>query len=159
MPTRSATGAPPLDPAEELLWRSLTNILIVMRRRVMGDLERRTGIPGTEYLVLRNLFDAPGRRMRMQALARACDLSASRISRVVDTLVAGGHCAKCPADDDGRGAVASITASGVRRLRIAYPAVLESVRANVFDHLAPDEVSDLGPVLQRIAAHLGPKSS
>lgn len=126
-------------------------LAITVPRAMSDDLERSSGLNGTEYLVLMHLSEAPGRRLRMSDLADRAALSPSRITRVVDLMASRGLVTKQPCPDDGRSLLAALTRQGLAVLKRAYPDHLQSVRRNVFDTLADDEVRKLGPVLHRLA--------
>ena len=145
------SAIPPLDAHEELLWRSLMRLAITVPRAMSDDLERSSGLNGTEYLVLMHLSEAPGRRLRMSDLADRTALSPSRITRVVELMAGRGLVSKQPGPDDGRSMLAALTRQGLAVLKRAYPHHLHSVRRNVFDPLAGAEVGKLGPVLHRLA--------
>lgn len=145
------SATPPLDSDEELLWRSFMRLTITVPRAMSDDLERSSGLNGTEYLVLMHLSEAPGRRLRMSDLANHTALSPSRITRVVDLMISRDLVSKQPCPDDGRSMLAVLTRQGLALLKRAYVHHLESVRRNVFDHLTGDEVSTVGPVLERLA--------
>ncbi|CAB4887636.1 unannotated protein [freshwater metagenome] len=147
----------PLNTDEEVVWRALTHLLVVLRRSLGDDLERLAGIGGTDYVVLMSLSEAPRRQLRMSDLARRCDLSASRITRLVDALSQQGLVVKERAIGDARSNLATLTDAGYRRLRETYPVHLANVRHRVFDHLSAEEVALLGPILERITSGLEPK--
>lgn len=142
---------PPLDSDEELLWRSLMRLTITVPRAMGDDLERSVGLNGTEYLVLMHLSEAPDRRLRMSDLAENTALSPSRITRVVDLMAGRDLVTKQPCPDDGRSMLAVLTRQGLATLKRAYVHHLDSVRRNIFNALTPHEVSNLGPVLNRLA--------
>ena len=142
---------PPLDDAEELLWRSLTRLVITVPRAMSADLEGSRGLTVTEYLVLMHLSEAPQRQLRMSELAERTALSASRITRVVDLMGGRGLVTRHPSPEDGRSMLAMLTRQGLQTLRKAYPEHLRSVRRNVFDHLNADETASVGEVLSRLA--------
>lgn len=161
-PDEPAPGLPdPLSDEEERLWRSLQKLLVALPRALDDDLLRDSGMSLTPYLVLMHLSEAPGGRLRMTDLAAATALSASRITRVVETLRALGFVVKQPYPGDARGSVAVITAAGAARLRDAYPAHLNSVRCRVMDRLDPDVVGPLAARMQSVADGLcaGPRES
>lgn len=125
----------PLTPAEERAWRALALALITVPRSLDTDLLRATGMSMGEYFVLMNLSEARDRSLRMSDLANRGGLSPSRISRVVDGLVAQGLVQRSRTEADGRVQLAVLTDQGLARLQAAYPAHLASVRRNVVDHL------------------------
>jgi DNA-binding MarR family transcriptional regulator len=90
----------------------------------------------------------------MQALARRTVLSRTRVSRLVEDLVAEGYVSRAPDPADGRASFAVLTPAGRTALRKAAPIYLEGIRRHFTDHLTASErcrlVTTLGKV---IAAH------
>ncbi|MFJ6080428.1 MarR family winged helix-turn-helix transcriptional regulator [Streptomyces sp. NPDC092369] len=144
----------PLSGAEERLWRSLQRVLVALPRALHEDLLRSTGLPLSQYLVLMNLSEADGGRMRMTDLAGATGLSASRITRLVETLRAQGLVVKRTPATDARGSMAVLTEAGRERLVDACPAHLASARRRVMDQLDPVLVQRLAEQLQAVAEPL-----
>ena len=125
----------PLTPKEERAWRAFARSLITVPRALDADLLRATGMSMGEYFVLMNLSEAPDRSLRMSDIANRGGLSPSRISRLVNDLVAEGLVERARTEADGRVQMAVLTDAGLARLKAAYPAHLASVRRNVMDHL------------------------
>ncbi len=142
----------PLDVKEELLWRSLMRLAITVPRAMSDALEHSSGLNGTEYHVLMHLSEAPERQLRMSDLAERTALSAGRMTRVVDDMIAHGLVTKQRCPDDRRSMLATLTESGLAKVNRAYPHLLQSVRENVFDHITADEVEHVGSVLKRLTA-------
>ena len=145
----------PLSPAEEEFWRALMRIMLSLRRRLDSELERAAGINTNEYAVLASLFEAGSHRLRMTDVARATDLSASRVTRVVDELDSRGLASKKASTEDGRGNVAGLTWAGLAKVKAARPVHIFSVRALVLDHLEPATTHEAARALARVAARLG----
>lgn len=143
--------AAPLDEHEEVFFRALMRLAISAPRAMGDDLERACGLSATEYRVLMFLSEAPSRQLRMSDLAERIGLSPSRITRVIDDMVRQGLVERRPGPDDARSTLATLTRSGLARLRRAWPHHLQSVRQNVFDHLDADEICGVGPILERLA--------
>jgi DNA-binding MarR family transcriptional regulator len=141
----------PLNDDEELVWRSLMRLVFTLRPMLDEDLQRSCGLTSTEYSVLMHLSEAPERQLRMSDLAERTNLSPSRISRVIDTMARVELVERRPGSDDGRNTFAALTRTGLAALRRAWPHHLRSVRKRAFDHLSPDEVQLLGPILARLA--------
>ncbi|WP_371643305.1 MarR family winged helix-turn-helix transcriptional regulator [Streptomyces mirabilis] len=129
------SDADPLAAEEERFWRALMRVIIALPRSLDDDLLRATGLTLTEYVVLMSLSEAENQELRMTDLAAASALSASRITRIVDTLQARGQVTKRRHEGDGRGNVASLTPEGLKRLQSAYPVHLASARKRVVDQL------------------------
>ena len=102
----------PLSPTEDALWRAVMRIVKVIPRHLDSDLIRGTGLTASEYTTIMHLSEAPNRELRMADLASATDLSASRMSRLVDTLQSQGLVTKTASSSDARGNVARLTSSG-----------------------------------------------
>ena len=148
----------PLGDAEESLWRTLAHLLITLPHALDEDLRRETGLTMADYGVLMNLSEASGHRLRMSVLAGRCDLSGSRMSRLVDELRQKGYVTKDRSVDDGRGNEAVLTAAGLVRLQEAYPAHLASVRCRVLDHVRAEEILGVVGPLDRISDALQPSN-
>ena len=140
-----------LNDTEELLFRSLMRLTITLPRALGDDLEDSCGLNATEYRVLMHLSEAPDQQLRMSDLADRTGLSPSRITRVVDNIAEDGLVERRQGSADGRSTLATLTRAGLARLRRAYPHHLQSVRQNVFDHLSPEDVRAIAPVLSRLA--------
>jgi DNA-binding MarR family transcriptional regulator len=147
----------PLTPSEEMLWRALMRIVLVLPRLLDRDLLHAAGLTANEYTTLMNLSEAPNRELRMADLASATGLSASRMTRLVEDLQSRGLVAKRPSAIDGRGNIAKLTASGMAKLRSAWPAHLASVRRRMFDHADDAAVKRAAQVLSQMAAQLEDK--
>ncbi|WP_329347978.1 MarR family winged helix-turn-helix transcriptional regulator [Streptomyces sp. NBC_01261] len=141
----------PLTSAEERLWRSLQRLLVALPRALDEDLLCSTGLSLSRYIVLMQLSEADGDRTRMTELAAATGLSASRVSRVVETLRGEGLVVKRPHATDARGSVAVLTEAGRKRLLGACPAHLSSARRRVLDQLDPALMRELAGELEAVA--------
>ncbi|MCX5555589.1 MarR family winged helix-turn-helix transcriptional regulator [Streptomyces sp. NBC_00038] len=150
-PAGQAAVSEPLSDAEERLWRALQRMLVALPRALDEDLLRSTGLSLTQYIVLAHLSEADGNHLRMTDLAAATALSASRITRLVETLRVQGLVVKRPHSTDARGHMAVLTEAGRQRLVGAYPAHLASARRRVMDQLHPALVHRLAEELQAVA--------
>src|SRR5690349_17604955 len=99
----------PLNEAEEVFWRALMRILVVLPRQLDTDMVRAAGMTANEYKTLMALSEAPHRELRMTDLANALGLSGSRMTRLVDDLQDRGFITKRGSASDGRGNVAKLT--------------------------------------------------
>lgn len=99
----------PLSPDEELAWRALARAVLVIPKVLDGELLQAQGLGLTEYSVLMNLSEQPGRSMRMSELANAVMISASGLTRVVERLTRQGLAERVKAGTDGRGQLAVLT--------------------------------------------------
>ena len=123
----------PLSPTEEALWRAVMRIVKVIPRHLDSDLIRGAGLTASEYTTIMHLSEAPNRELRMADLANATDLSASRMTRLVDDLQSRGLVTKTASSSDARGNVARLTPRGMAKLKSAWPVHLASVRRRFLD--------------------------
>ncbi|QGN49660.1 MarR family winged helix-turn-helix transcriptional regulator [Micromonospora sp. WMMD558] len=144
-------GLRPLSPDEEDIARSLNRVIYALPRAIDADMLREQGFPLVEYLTLMHLSEAPDRRLRMNELATACEMSLSGMSRVVQKLERQRFVERVRCEEDARGWNAVLTDAGLARLRQAWPTHLAAVRRHFFDHLAGLDVKQLAAALDRIA--------
>jgi DNA-binding MarR family transcriptional regulator len=146
--------AEPLSPSEEALWRAVMRIVKVIPRHLDSDLIRGAGLTASEYTTMMHLSEAPNRELRMADLATATDLSASRMTRLVDDLQSRGLVTKTASSSDARGNVARLTARGMAKLKSAWPVHLASVRRRFFDCIDAVAVEGVAKALAEVAVHL-----
>jgi len=144
----------PLSPSEEALWRAVMRIVKVIPRHLDSDLIRGVGLTASEYTTIMHLSEAPNRELRMADLANATDLSASRMTRLVDDLQARGLVTKTASSSDARGNVARLTPRGMAKLKSAWPVHLASVRRCFFDCIDAAAVEGVAKALAEVAVHL-----
>jgi DNA-binding MarR family transcriptional regulator len=144
----------PLSSSEEALWRAVMRITRVLPRHLDSDLVRSAGLTASEYATLMMLSESPKRELRMSDLATATGLSASRMTRLVDSLQARGFLTKTVSSSDARGNVARLSSSGMAKLKSAWPVHLQSVRHRFFESLDRREVEAVAQALVKVAAHL-----
>ncbi len=150
----SVTALAPLSSDELELWRSLGRLVHALPRALEDDMSR-TGVTMTEFAVLLLLSEAPGRRLRMSALAFQAGLTASRITRVVDGLGKHGLVQKERHGEDARGNDAILTDEGLRVMKAAQPAHLASARNRVLDRIPPELLPELAKTVTALADALG----
>ena len=134
------------------IWSALLRLHAELVPVLDTELQRTTGIPLGWYDVLLELAAAPGRRMRMSDLGGAVVLSRSRVSRVVDELVAKGFVTRAPNPDDGRSAFAALTTAGYKAFRSAAPIYLDRIREQLFPRLSAGEAKQLRRLLVKVLA-------
>ena len=75
-----------LDAEESQAWRALASTLVRLPAALDAQLRRDAGLSHFEYQVLALLSEAPGRTLRMSALATLAGSSLPRLSQVVSRL-------------------------------------------------------------------------
>jgi DNA-binding MarR family transcriptional regulator len=133
-------------------WRALLLTQNAVLRAIEDDLDRARQVPLTWYDVLLELNAAEGRRLRMQDLAARTVLSRTRISRLVDELVAEGLVERAPDPTDKRASFALITPRGRAALRRAAPVYLAGIRAHFTDHLTARERIQIARTLEKVTS-------
>ena len=120
-------------------WRTFLHAHARLTRRLDDELRAAHSLSLAEYDALVQLAQAPGRRLRMSALADRVLLSRSGITRLVDRLVADGMVERTTCTTDARGAEASLTRAGLDRLRAASTTHLDGVRRYFLDTMTADD--------------------
>lgn len=140
----------PLNPSEDSAWRALTYVANHLVKALAEDLAGEAPITLPEYVVLVHLAEAEDQQLRIGDLAAISALSPSRMSRLVDEMVARGRLTKTRLAEDGRSTVATLTPAGLSILRTTSPTQLRNIRRRVFDLLTEGEVQALNTALWKI---------
>jgi DNA-binding MarR family transcriptional regulator len=144
-----------LADQEQSAWRAF----LAANRLLMDCLERQlqseSGIPHTYYEILVNLSEVPDRTLRMSRLADMALSSRSRLSHAVARLEEAGWVRRTECPTDRRGAMCELTDAGFAALEAAAPGHVAAVRANLFDQLTPEQVTQLREICLSVADHLG----
>jgi DNA-binding MarR family transcriptional regulator len=121
---------------------------------ITRELEAQLGsgheLTRSDYDVLVQLAQAPGRRLRPVELARAVLLTRSGVTRLVHGLERDGLVERIPAPDDQRGSLVTLTAAGRDVLRRASRTHLAGVRERFADRFDDDELRALSELLGRL---------
>jgi DNA-binding MarR family transcriptional regulator len=145
----------PLSPTKEVLWRATMRTIKIIRRYLDIDLSRGAVLTAGTYTTIMHLSEAPSRELRMAEVASATELSASRMTRLVDDLQSRGLATKTASASDARGNDARLTPRGMAKLKSAWPAHLTSVRSRFSDSV---EIEPLGAAVAKalveVAVHL-----
>jgi DNA-binding MarR family transcriptional regulator len=108
------------------------------------------GLTLSDFDVLVQLSQAPGRRLRPVELARRVLLTRSGVTRLVHGLERAGLVERVPSPDDGRGHLVQLTAAGRDVLRRASRTHLAGVRERFADRFEEDELRTLSALLGRL---------
>jgi len=145
----------PHDDLGVAAWSAFLRAHAAAVRRVDHDVQREAHLPLAWYDVLLELNAAPGRRMRMYDLGEAVVLSRTRVSRVVDELVAAGLVSRAPNPEDRRSSFAVLTEAGRRAFRRAAPVYLRAIGRWFSDDIPPDQLAVVRDALERVAVRSG----
>ncbi|MFD6097891.1 MarR family winged helix-turn-helix transcriptional regulator [Nocardiopsis flavescens] len=141
-----------LGADEQRVWRGFLRVNAWIYDELEHDLRERGGLGLIEYGILVHLSEAPGRRMRMRALADSVIVSKSRLSHQIARLERGGLVRKEECTDDRRGLWAVLTDEGSLLLDRVAPGHAARVRALLFDRLGPRRTAALEDVLTALEA-------
>jgi DNA-binding MarR family transcriptional regulator len=145
-----------LDPEEQQAWRALASALVRLPAALDAQLHRDAGISHFEYQVLALLSEAPGRTLRMSALATQAGGSLPRLSQVVARLEQRGWVRRTPDPADGRYTLAILTDQGRAKVTAAAPGHVQEVRRLVFDPLTKVQSRQLREISRRITRAIDP---
>jgi DNA-binding MarR family transcriptional regulator len=124
-----------LDDDALATWRAFLGAHAHVTRRISRDLAA-AGLPDlTWYDVLWALRSAPGRRLRVNELARAVVLSPTGMSRFVDRVEAAGYVAREPDPADRRALQVVLTDAGADVLRRMWPVYRDGIERYFAAHL------------------------
>ncbi|WP_277208781.1 MarR family winged helix-turn-helix transcriptional regulator [Isoptericola croceus] len=153
----STTDSPRwLDPEQMRSWLRLQAVIGLLPGLLDQQLRRDAGLTHFEYLTLAMLSEAPGRELRMSALAQRTNATLPRLSHVVRRLEERGLVARSTAPDDKRATVARLTAAGWEKVVASAPGHARTVLETVYDDLDATEVGTLNTVLDKMLAHIDP---
>jgi DNA-binding MarR family transcriptional regulator len=133
-------------------WAALLQVHAALVPRLDRALQQAAGLPLSWYDVLLELAAAPGGRLTMGELAQRVVLSRTRVSRIVDELVAAGLVCREGNPADGRSAFAVLTAEGLARHRAAVPHYLASIEKEFASGLSDGELRAVGAALHTVLA-------
>jgi DNA-binding MarR family transcriptional regulator len=143
---------PELDDDTLAAWRAFLTAHARVTRAIGRDLAAE-GLPELGwYDLLWTLYRQPGRRLRVNQLAREVALTPTAMSRFVDRVETAGYVRREPDPDDRRALQIAITDEGVGLLRRMWPVYARGIQA----HFAPHAGPGMGAMLDRMAAAAPP---
>jgi DNA-binding MarR family transcriptional regulator len=142
-----------LDDTQQEAWRAL----LALVNRGLPQLEhtfKAHGLLAVHYSILVGLSESADDTMRLSDLADAANVSQSRLTHRLRTLVDRNIVAVAADSADGRGKNATLTASGRQLLESLAPSHAEDVQRMIFDYLTATETANISTGLSKVAAHL-----
>ena len=136
--------------AEMDAWGGFLRTHARLVRELDDELTRAHDLPLSSYDVLVQLASATDGEMRMSQLADAVLLSRSGLSRLVARLVDQGLVERRECASDGRGAFASLTGEGRRRLDEARETHRSGVRERFLSRLSDAQQRQLAAAWKRV---------
>jgi DNA-binding MarR family transcriptional regulator len=131
-------------------WTRFLRAHSAITRELEPELTGGHGLTLSDFDVLVQLSQAPGRRLRPVELARKVLLTRSGVTRLVHGLERAGLVERVPSPHDGRGHLVHLTAAGRDVLRRASRTHLAGVRERFADRFEEDELRTLSALLGRL---------
>lgn len=144
-------STPWLDAEQQALWQDLLTVVIALPTALDRQLQRDAGISNFEYSVLARLSMADEETMRLSELARVCNSTLPRLSKLMDRFEARAWIARRIDPGDGRYTLATLTDEGRQKVVDSAPGHVEQVRRLVFEPLTTVQRRHLGVALSGIA--------
>ncbi|HEU4807260.1 MAG TPA: MarR family transcriptional regulator [Homoserinimonas sp.] len=145
-----------LDDREQRAWRAYLVASGRLQEVLDRDLQAKSGMPHTYYMILAMLSEAPEHGIKMTELAQVLKSSVSRLSHAVRKLEEAGWIRRDADPADGRVTYACLTAEGLRVLQEAAPGHVSTVVENVFDRLSDEQVEQLYEISAAILGAVAP---
>lgn len=145
-----------LDAQERAAWLRLVAVVELLPGVLDAQLRRDSGLSHFDYFVLAMLSEAPGRTLRMTALARRTSATLPRLSHVVQRLEARGLVERFPCPQDRRATNAQLTALGWDAVVAAAPGHVANVREHVLDPLSRRQLEQLTAIGDALLTRLDP---
>ncbi|MFC8193149.1 MarR family winged helix-turn-helix transcriptional regulator [Cellulomonas sp. NPDC057328] len=152
-----ADDTPWLSPGERRAWLGLVAVAELLPGRLDQQLQRDAGLTHFEYQVLAMLSEAPGRALRMTALARRTNATLPRLSHVVKRLEQRGLVERAGSPQDRRATDAHLTDAGWAAVVAAAPGHVRTARALTVDALTPEDVEHLTRITAAMLRRLDPE--
>jgi len=143
-----------LNSDEAAAWRGLLTVVQRAFPEIERDLRSQHDMLAVHYHILVTLSDASDETMRLTDLADSANLSQSRLTHRLRTLIARGEVEICQDPEDGRAKHATLTKLGRKRLEAVAPDHVETVRRLIFDHLSPTQTVALAKALAPVSTSL-----
>lgn len=146
-----------LTSEERATWVRLTAVLELLPAVLDSQLRRDAGLTYFEYYLLAMLSEAPGRTLRMTALAQRTNATLPRLSHVVRRLEDRGLVTRFPCPEDGRATNTRLTDTGWDAVASAAPGHVGTVRRLVVDALTAGQLAELGDIAEALLSRLDPE--
>ena len=133
-------------------WRALLAAATLTHQRLDREMMAERGMPLAWYEVLLHLWEAPGRRLRIQELASRALFSKSGLSQLVSRMEAAGLVVREECPSDRRGTLAVLTPAGRRAFSRAARVHLRGIEQHFGRHLTGEQAETLRALLEPLAA-------
>jgi DNA-binding MarR family transcriptional regulator len=137
-------------PERQAAWLGLLRAHSELTRALEAELSAKHGVGLSAYELLNALAHADGNALRMSQLAEQCELSLSRVSRLMDQLEARGLVERRSCSTDSRVTYATLLEPGRALVRDAQDTFFSVVDERFLSRLDCSEVGLLGSLLDRL---------
>lgn len=148
-----------LDDEELDTWIRFIAVVELLPGVLDSQLRRDSDLSHFEYLVLAMLSEAPGRTLRMTALATRTSATLPRLSHVISRLEGRGLVERATSAQDRRATNVRLTDGGWDVVVAAAPGHVENVRRHVIDALSRDQVHELGEIAEAMLTRIDPSGA
>jgi DNA-binding MarR family transcriptional regulator len=145
-----------LTEDERTAWVQLSAVLELLPGALDCQLRRDADLTYFGYYVLAMLSEAPGRTLRMSALAAQTNATLSRLSHVISRLEDRGLVERFTCPEDGRATNVRLAAIGWTKVQESAPGHVATVREHVIDALTPEQVEQLAVITAALLTRLDP---
>lgn len=146
-----------LDADERAAWLRLAAVMELLPGVLDAQLRRESDLTHFDYFVLAMLSEAPGRSLRMTALAQRTNATLPRLSHVVQRLEARALVERFPCPEDRRATTARLTPTGWDAVVAAAPGHVGTVRQHVLDPLSRTQIRQLTAIGDALLTRLDPE--
>jgi DNA-binding MarR family transcriptional regulator len=144
-----------LSADQQRVWRAYLLGAARLAEALDADL-RQFDVDLPEYEILVTLSESPDRQLRMSELATAVHQSRSRLTHTIARMEKDLLVERVGCPTDRRGVWATLTESGMDRLRTAAPSHVAAVRRYFVDAADSDDYAALGRAFEAVIAATDP---
>lgn len=141
---------PWLNDEQQRIWRNWLRLNNELTATLSREMAATSDLSMADFGVLVQLTDVADGRVRISELADNLMWERSRVSHQLKRMQARGLVERSECVEDGRGSFVGITRAGRDAIEGAAPGHVASVRELVIDHLSPQELTDLGRLVDRL---------
>jgi DNA-binding MarR family transcriptional regulator len=134
-------------------WGSLLRVHAALVPVIDSVLRAGTGLPLSWYDVLLELSVVPEGRLRMSTLGERVVLSRTRVSRLVDDMVARGLLAREEDPEDRRSSFAVLTPAGRTEFTTAARVYVRAIEDQFAGALTNRQLEEVARLLNAVLAH------
>ncbi|MGC5328026.1 MarR family winged helix-turn-helix transcriptional regulator [Brevibacillus sp. SYSU BS000544] len=139
-----------LNPQQLESWRTFLKTHAKIITLIEQDLASEKRVPLSTYDVLIALYEAPGKRLRINEIGKSVVLSRSGLTRLVDRLERENLIIRERSETDRRGAFAVLTRDGQRELLKAWPVYAKGIQEHFVSKVSNEELELLRTILQKM---------